>query len=281
MVSMERIDFKAITEKVVTELRNIPLEERIGMRYKAEMIKIHHSDKSIESMLVSRVWEKSLELLNRQVGEDGPLSAEKALSILVRKGVLTDKVQFRKDSFRISLKHSQYRIYKQFATGIHACPWPSEKLYRTLASGEDLADFIMSFDEEVPAILSHAPGIMSAIKERELEEIKRLMEEKIKREIIQNLIDQYLTPLGLSVRFGGFSGDIVSLNISKTLSAHLEIPFEQLADKLKDSAGIQALLKEDIADKTPRRLNPDPSMGNCYWESLQDFHSNYTLNPEQ
>lgn len=240
---MERIDFKAITEKAVTELRDIPLSERIGMWYRSDLIKVHHSEESVTSRLLSKIWEESLGQLNGRVVEEKPLSAEKALSILTRKGVLKDKIQFKKDSFRICLTNSRYRIYKQAATGIYACPWPSDKRYRAIASGEDLADFIMSFDKEIPAIMSHVPGILSAIRERELEETKRLMEETIKRGIIQNLIDQYLTPLGLSVQFGVKSGDIVSLNLSKKLSAYLEIPFEQLADKLKDTQRIMDSLR--------------------------------------
>ena len=64
------------------------------------------------------------------------------------------------------------------------------------------------------------------------------MAEEIKDNLVQTLIDQYLKPLGLSVLYHIGTGDIVSMDLRKVMSAHIEVPLGELAEKLKDTAGV-------------------------------------------
>jgi hypothetical protein len=79
---------------------------------------------------------------------------------------------------------------------------------------------------------------VATIRARELEETKQMLEEEIKHNLVKTLIDQYLKPLGLTVLYHIGDGDIVSMDLRKVMSAHIEIPLVELAGKLKDTAGV-------------------------------------------
>ena len=198
----------------------------------------------IKSALLFSVWDKCLGFLNEQADKNELLAVETALTIMTRKGVVKDKIRFKKNSFRVQLANAQYRIYKMSDTNIFACPWPSEKRCRIHVFGETLADFMIRFDEEIPHIVSHVTTIMATIRARELEKTKLLMEDAIKDNLVKTLIEQYLKPLGLSVLYHIGEGDIVSMDLRKVMSAHIGIPLGELADKLKDTAGVVDSLSE-------------------------------------
>lgn len=235
---MESIDFKSITNEVVAEFCNMPLEKKIRGWHKRFVTKIRVTPDTIRSALLFSVWNKCFGLLNNNAEKDEPLAVEKALTIMTGKGAVKDKIWFKKNSFRVQLANAQYRIYKMGDTSFYACPWPSEKRCRILVYGEALADFMIRFDEEIPHIVRHVTTIMETIRARELEETKRAMEDEIKENLVKTLIEQYLKTLGLSVRYQIDEGDIVSIHLRKVMSAHIEIPLGELADKLKDTAGI-------------------------------------------
>ena len=238
MERMESIDFKAITAEVATKISNMSLKERTRGWHRSFETRIHVSPDSVKSALLFGVWEKCFGLLNEQEKKDEPLAVEKALTIMTRKGIPKDNIRFRKNSFRVQLENAQYRIYKMSEANIYGCPWPSERRCGILVSGETLADFMIRFDEEIPNIVSHVTTIMATIRARELEETKHEMAEEIKDNLVQTLIDQYLKPLRLSVLYHIGTGDIVSMDLRKVMSAHIEVPLGELAEKLKDTAGV-------------------------------------------
>lgn len=235
---MESINFKAITNEVVTDLSNMRMKRRLGGRYRSSMARIQVSPDNIRSALLFGVWEKCVGHLNESAKKNELLAVEKALTIMSRKGIIKDKILFKKNSFRVHMENAQYRIYKMDETNIYACPWPSDRKCKILVSGETLAYFITCFDAEIPSIVSHVTTIMATIKARELEETKQMLEEEIKHNLVKTLIDQYLKPLGLTVLYHIGDGDIVSMDLRKVMSAHIEIPLGELAGKLKDTAGV-------------------------------------------
>ena len=245
MGNMELIDFKSITAEVVKEISSIPLE-RPGGFFNRHPVKVDVSPDTLREMLLRNVWGKGVELLNTQEAKAEPLVAERALSELIKKGAFKDKIIYRKDSFRLKLENGQYRAYTFGVSGaVYACPWPSEKRYEILMTGTRFADFILQFDAEIPSIVSHIPEIVGALRLRELEEKKRRMENELKEQVLRSLIEQYLKPIGLSVHYKLDDGDMVSMDISQTLTAHLEMPLAQIMDKLKDADAFKALLQAE------------------------------------
>ena len=245
MGKVDSIDFKAITAEVVKEVSRIPLE-RPGGFFNRRPVRVGVSSGILREMLLRKVWGKGIELLNSLEAKAEPLVAEKALSELMKKNVVKEKIIYKKDSFRLQLENGQYRAYTFGASGtVYACPWPSEKRYEILMSASRFANFILQFDAEIPEIVSHISEIIEALKVRELEERKQKMEKELKEQVLESLIEQYLKPIGLSVRYKLNEGDMVSMVVSQTLTAHLEMPLAQMMERLKDTDAFKTLLQAE------------------------------------
>ncbi len=245
MDKVDSIDFKAITAEVVKDISSIPLE-RPGGYFNRRPVKVDVSPEILREMLLRRVWGKGIELLNSQEAKIEPLVTEKALSELMKKGVVKEKIIYKKDSFRLQLENGQYRAYTFGASrAVYACPWPSEKRYEILMSASRFANFIFQFDARIPEIVSHIPEIIEALRARELEERKHKMEKELKEQVLKSLIEQYLKPHGLSVCYKINEDDRVSMDVSQTLTAHLDMPLAQMMDKLKDIDAFKALLQAE------------------------------------
>lgn len=242
MGKVDSIDFKAITAEVVEEVSRIPLE-RPGGFFNRRLVKVDVSPGILREMLLRKVWGKGIELLNSLDAKAEPLVAERALSALMKKDVVKEKIIYKKESFRLQLENGQYRAYTCGASGtVYACPWPSEKRFEILMSASRFADFILQFDARIPEIVSHIPEIIEAFRVRELEERKLKMAKEVKEQVLNSLIEQYMKPLGLSVSYKLDEEDRVSMDVSQTLTAHLEMPLAQMMDKLKDADAFKALL---------------------------------------
>lgn len=244
MGKVDSIDFKKITAEAVLEISNIPLESRTRTFFNNYVTRIVMTPDLAKRMLLEKVWEKCVAALNAKNFGTEELAVEKALSILMKKDAFKGKIICRKNSFRVELTNCQYRAYRQGVDGeIWACPWPSEKRYIIRIAGSQFADFILQFDAEIPTMLTHIPAIVDTIRTREREEQKELIAEELKEMVVTSIIHQMLEPLGLSVRYTMGEGDKVILDISQTLSAHIEIPLWQLSEKLKNPEAVMALLQ--------------------------------------
>lgn len=233
---------KAITAEAALEISNMSLEHRGGFlnRY---VTRVDTSPENIRQMLQETVWAKCIEKINALNLDTEPLAVEKALSVLIKRKALKERVACKRRSFRIQLANSQYRAYREEGTDyIRACPWPAKKQYVIRISGGRFADFLLQFDAGILEMLSRVPAIMDAIRTRELEERKELIETELKERVITSVIDQFLKPLGLNTSYVVGEGDRVILDISQVLSAHLEIPLWQLPEKLKDVEAVMAML---------------------------------------
>ncbi len=242
-IGMNDIDFRLITQEVVKSSCNMPLEHPGGF-FSRSPVKINVTPGMVREMLLGGVWRKCVELLNLRYHASEPMAIEKALSELMKNGLIKDKIIFRKDSFRLNLQNGQYRAYKMGPEGtVCACPWPSEWRYEIQFPGKVFAEFVLLFDAEIPEIVSHIPEVIEAVRKREMEGKKEQIEKELKETFIKSLIEQYLTPSGISARYSFQDGDMVSLDLSQSLTAHLDIPLWELAEKLKDPEQVRALLQ--------------------------------------
>ena len=239
----ESIDFKAITARVVTELGNMPLARKWRSFFNNYIEKTDVTPDWIRKQILEKVWNSCMEVLNKAGAEAEPLLAEKTLSELLKKDVVREKVVYKKNSFRLRLDNGRYRVYKNGPHGAtFACPWPAEKRYEVHISGHRLAEFIIQFDMEIPAMVSFVPKIMETLRERELKESRRQMEAELKEQVLTSLIEQFVKPLGLSVRYDIGEDDVVSLDLTQILSAHLEVPLSRLQEILKDSDSLMGMM---------------------------------------
>ena len=132
----ESIDFKAITARVVTELGNMPLARKWRSFFDNYVEKTDVTPDWIRKQILEKVWSSCMEVLNKAGADAEPLLAEKALSELMKKDVVREKVVYKKNSFRLRLDNGRYRVYKNGPHGAtFACPWPAEKRYEVHISG--------------------------------------------------------------------------------------------------------------------------------------------------
>ena len=247
---MKSMDFKMIMDEAVLEISYMPLEERRGGFFSHISTRITVTPERARRMLLEKVWGKSIEALNAMSPETEPMAMEKALAKLMRGNVLKENITYKKNSFRIQLANGQYRAYKQGDSRvIRACPWPAGGASVALTTGSRFADFLLRFDAEIPEMEARIPFIMEIIGAREREEKKRMIEAELKNRIITSLIDQYLKPLGLSVKYYVKDNDMISMDISQAFSAHLEVPLQQLQERLKDAGAIMGLLRITSPDE--------------------------------
>ena len=233
-----KIDIKSVIDEVVKHFKN---NDKI---YDVRPIGIANIPDAIQRLLLNAVWGICIVRLNTQEPVDDPMVVEKAISELMNRGVIVGNVIYKKESFRIQLKNSQYRAFKKISEGIvYSCPWPKENLYAVKTSGKCFADFIEQFDAAIPEIVSNIPDIIEALRKQELKERAKIVEKEFKEKVIRSLIEQYLEPLDLSADYCLKDGDVISMDISMNLSAHLEMPFEQMLQAIKDTDAIHAMLK--------------------------------------
>ena len=243
MREVDSIDFKTIIAEAALEISNMPLEHRPDLlnRY---VTRVNVTQDLARKLLLDKVWGKCTELLNERYPETEPLAAERALSELMKRDFIKEKIIFKKNSFRLQLANGQYRAYKNGESGaIWACPWPAVRRFEIHISGKKFADFILEFDAEIPRMLECIPGILETIRNRELHESKELIERELKEKVLSSLIEQHLHPLGLSVKYTFEKGDMVSMDISQVLKTHINIPLLQLPEKLKGVEAILAMLQ--------------------------------------
>lgn len=240
---MNDLDIKALTAEAVKEISGMPLERKGGFLHRY-VIKMEATRESISELLINKVWESIIDRLNSLGEASEPLTVERALSILMKKDAIKDKVIFKKDSFRIRMENWKYRAYKHGVTGtVYACPWPEGKKMVINMPGARFAEFLLAFDAAIPEILTQVDGIIEVLKARELEEKKALIERELKEKVLQALVDEYLKPQGLTAKTRFKDGDVVSMEIKQVRQIHLEMPFGDLMNRLCDPDAIMASLE--------------------------------------
>lgn len=243
-ISLEQI-FQSILDTEIERTGHKDFTHQDGSWFKPTDTRIEVTPARIRLELQYGVWTKYLKVLNQEQTE--PLAAEKALAELQRRGVPRDHIRVRSNSFRLRLENGEYRIYKRDAAEIIAGPWPAYDWQSVRLTGERFADFLQFFDAHLPEIDAAVPSILELIHERELEEKKQEMERKIKTATIRTLAEEFLLPLGISVSFQLKDDDRVAVMMTRTENGQMELPLEELAERLRDTASLLAALQTEPA----------------------------------
>lgn len=243
---MEILDFKSITAEAVAEIsgaaENLPRKF-----FSLSNDEVQVNSEELRALLLEYVWKLAIHRVNEDYAtpETEAMVAEKTLAELVRRLILTEKVIYKKDSFRLQLKNGQYRIYKDAAQGfVFACPWPSAKRYEVGFSGRLLADFILQFDAAIPEIVTQIPDLVKMLWENEFEKNSDDIKRKLKEQALKPLIEQFVEPNGYCVSYSLKGEDTVSLEVEQSLTAHIEMPLTLLMEVLKDPDAFKKIFLE-------------------------------------
>ena len=129
----------------------------------------------------------------------------------------------------------------------YVCPWPyylrGDSKIRIMMPGGRLAALLLLFDSKIPDMDSRVIEIIKVLDRRKKEMKKRDMERQIKNVVVKSLIEKYLDPLGLKTSYRLTEDGQVSLSLERLYKARVQIPLEELADRLEDTEAILAQLK--------------------------------------
>lgn len=216
-------------------------------------------DKSLYEPLAASVWN---ELLNGFLKETphNPYKAEEAVAALMRRGLSREKVSFSMGNITVNLQNGRYRIYREpsnYGSGaftFHANAWlrPHKGL-----GPEDLAEFLLAFDELLPAMAEKERPILEAI-----EEIRRMnkadeMAKEIARQAFEKAFKDVLGPMKIQYTFAMNGDGTVSVKLRQRLSGKVSGPVNEIRDLLSDPEKVKTLLTPDDGVDMPFGRYPE------------------------
>ena len=166
-----------------------------------------------------------------------------AVAALIEKGIPKEDVSFRNTTFYVTLPHCKFRVRRTSDGGTKAGPMimcKGQVSYEYLdihLLPEAFAEVALAFDSLIDRIRDRASHEFGIIREIRLEEEKKEKARKIMNDSIRAILEAALKPLGISYSFEENDGK-VHLLLTQTRKAEMDIPMEDLYDKLTDGKAI-------------------------------------------
>ena len=253
------IDFKKIIEAAAAEVRE-DADRRIAMHSYSPSASF---GAEIKEKIILAVWNECLRQLDGDPVEGGPLAAEKVVVGLGQRGISRGQMPFKSNSFRICLKNHDYRVYKR-TSGFAARPWYTggNNLKDLKIDADEFAEFLLEFDSWIPEILLAVDDVYGYYREMNREIEKKEMVRKILVGTVESIIEQRLRSLGLTVNYRFVKdGESVSLDIWQIRHGNLEIPINELSDRLRDpDAILDSLVTEESLQELSKDFELEPTL---------------------
>ena len=178
--------------------------------------------------------------------------AEETGAWLIRKGVPRTAVKAVCNHTTITLTCGRYRIYRetsgQPAGSFRILAPGMSPVFEPALPSRELADLILAIEAALPGMMRAMEDLDKGMKNIEKRRLARKRAGYIERLTVQRLVEEALTPLGISCSFEVKDG-VVSLSLTKTLQAEFEVPFGELQALLSDTERIESSL-------TPMKTDP-------------------------
>ena len=206
---------------------------------------------AIRGTFLGGAWAECVSSLEPVEGKPDPLAVEKVVLGLIRRGVPRDRFDFSDTVFYARLDHFGFYMAKKQA-GFEV------RLFGTRGGRDPLlqvdpgqfADMCMQFDASMPEIEKAGDELVGYFKEKAWELSRRAMELKIQRNILDAMIEQYVKPLGIKVRYHIDPEDgTVSASFRQELTGELVLPMEKFQEALKDIQPVLELMKAVVYDE--------------------------------
>ena len=193
-------------------------------------------------------WDRILSQMDAYGPGGKVCNAEAAVAACMRKGLNKSDIMFLGDTLILKLTYGSYRIYRQLS-GFSArisFPRPCGHLPAVLfMEPEAFADFLYAFDSIIPEL-------SKIVDERVMPKVNKLRMKREKEELIRSMISlqvdalvhENLDPLGISCAYG-VEKEQVSMTLIREphrMMASLTVPFDKLAETLRDTEGILSKL---------------------------------------
>ena len=193
-------------------------------------------------------WDRILSKMDAYGPGGKVCNAEAAVAACMRKGLKREDIMLAGETLILRLTYGSYRITKQlsgFSARISFAR-PCGHLPAVLfMEPEAFADFLFAFDSIIPAL-------REIVDERVMPKVNKLRMKWEKEELVRSMISlqvdalvhENLDPLGISCAYG-VEKEQVSMTLireSHRMMASLTVPFDKLAETLRDTDGILSKL---------------------------------------
>lgn len=204
------------------------------------------------------VWNSLLHGLAKE-REPKACLAEEAVAALIRKGIKRDNLKFSMWNITINLANGCYRIYRgpsRYGSGafsFHAGSWLH--VHKGL-DAEELAEFILAFDDLLPAIAEKERPVLEAIEKIQREKKAEEMAMLIASQAFEMAFKDVLDPLKIQYTFALNADGTVSVYLKQRLTGKISGPVNEIRDILSDPEKVKAVLSPDDGVDLPFGLNP-------------------------
>ena len=205
-------------------------------------------DKQVPSdPVAASVWNTLLDSYAKE-NEPKPCIAEEAVAALIRKGIKRENLKFSMWNITINLPNGCYRIYRgpsSYGSGafsFHSSTW--QRVHKGL-DAEELAEFIMAFDELLPAMAEKERPVLEAIEEIRRRNRAEEMAKEIARQAFERAFKDVLDPMKIQYTFALNADGTVSVNLKQRLTGKVSGPVNEIRDILSDPEKVKALLTPD------------------------------------
>lgn len=217
-------------------------------------------DKQVPSdPVAASVWNTLLDSHAKE-NEPKPCIAEEAVAALIRKGIKRENLKFSMWNITINLPNGCYRIYRgpsSYGSGafsFHAATW--QRVHKGL-DAEELAEFILAFDELLPAMAEKERPVLEAIEEIRRRNKADEMAKAIARQAFEKAFKDVLGPMKIQYTFALNADGTVSVKLKQRLTGKVSGPVNEIRDILSDPEKVKALLTPDDGVDMPFGRYPE------------------------
>ena len=197
--------------------------------------------------VAASVWNVLLDSHAKE-NEPKPCIAEEAVAILIRKGVKRENLKFSMWNITIKLPNGSYRSYREpssYGSGAFSFQAGAWLRVHNGLDAEELAEFILAFDEMLPIISEKERPVLEAIEEIRLRKRAEEMAREIARQAFEKAFKDVLDPMKIQYTFTLNADGTVSVNLKQRLSGKVSGPVNEVRDILSDPEKVKALLAPD------------------------------------
>lgn len=174
--------------------------------------------------------------------ETTPPRPEDVALTLLRQGVPAKEIQASHKHLDVYLPNSVYRIFRMNDFGSFRMMRPAScGTVRTALGAQTMADFLLAFEALVPMLEKQIEAVLGEMLTAVREKKAELKAREIERKTVQIQLDEVLPDLGVNCHYEVNDG-VVHLDLTRTLTASLDIPLTELQDLLRDPERILSAL---------------------------------------
>ena len=219
------------------------------------------------------------DMVDKPESEEVQMNPESVMVELIRQGIPKEHIFASFKHLTATLTNASYRFYRRtdgYPSGtIRIKRYGSYVIIRSTLPPKEIARLIILLDHHLPEIDDAAGKLFEKLQQLFRKKQTENMALEISRRVIETQIADVLPGLGITAKYDISDGKI-RLNLTRTYSAEVELPLEELQDFLSNPKLVESALKLEPVSPTPEKNTVFP-----HRFTPKHFHSNITATTGQ